>query len=79
MLVLDGELAAAADELEAAGGPTIAASLRKHGGLRLLAAGRDREAEIELERALAFFRSVDASFHVAQIERALAGAQSASA
>ena len=45
------------------------------------AAGRrsDRRREVELEQALAFYRSVDASAYVAQIESALAGAQSESA
>jgi len=33
----------------------------------------------QLERALAFYRSVDATFYVAQIESALAAAQSESA
>ncbi len=48
-------------------------------GLRMLAAGRTADAEVELERAVAFYRSVDASACLAQIESALAGAQSASA
>jgi hypothetical protein len=54
-------------------------SCGQHGGLRLLAAGRTTDGEGELERALAFYRSLDASGYVAQIENALAGAQSASA
>jgi hypothetical protein len=45
----------------------------------MLADGRDPEGEVELERAVAFYRSVDASAYVAQIESALAGAQSESA
>ncbi len=77
--ILAGELVAAADLMASAGNPTIEANLRKHAGLRMLAAGRTAEAEVELERALAFYRSVDASAYVAQIESALAGAQSESA
>ena len=77
--VLAGELTAAADIMGSAGNPTMEAQLRKHGGLRLLAAGRNAEADLELERALAFYRSVAASAYLAQIEGALAGAQSASA
>jgi hypothetical protein len=45
----------------------------------MLADGRHAEGEVELERALAFYRSVDASAYVAQIESALAGSQSESA
>ena len=41
--------------------------------------GEQPKREVELERALAFYRSVDASAYVAQIESALAGAQSESA
>ena len=78
-LVLDGELDAAADQLGGAGNPTIEANLRKHAGVRLLAAGRTSEGAEQLERALAFYRSVDASAYAAEIESALAEAQSESA
>jgi tetratricopeptide (TPR) repeat protein len=77
--ILAGELGAAADSMASAGTPTIEAYLRKDNGLQLLSAGRTADAQVELERALAFYRSVDASFYVARIERALAGVQSASA
>jgi hypothetical protein len=77
--VLAGELVSAADLMASAGSPTIEANLRRHGGLRMLAAGRHSEGEVELERALGFYRSVDARFYVAQMESALAGAQSESA
>jgi hypothetical protein len=76
--VLAGELVSAADLMASAGSPTIEANLRRHGGLRMLAAGRHSEGEVELERALGFY-SVDARFYVAQMESALAGAQSESA
>ena len=45
----------------------------------MLAAGRTADAQVELERALDFYRAVEASFYIEQIEGALAGAQSASA
>jgi tetratricopeptide (TPR) repeat protein len=76
---LDGELSAVSDQMAGAGNPTIEASLRMHAGLRLLSAGRTGEAQAELERALAFYRSVDASAYVAEIEAALAGDQRDSA
>ncbi|MDH4102081.1 MAG: AAA family ATPase [Thermoleophilia bacterium] len=77
--ILASELEEAADMIASAGNPTIEANIRKQAGLRMLAAGRTADAQVELERALGFYRSVDASFYVEQIESALAGAQSASA
>ena len=65
--------------MESGGNPTIEANLRKHAGMRMLTAGRTADARAQLERALAFYRSVDASAYVAEIETALAGAQSESA
>ena len=62
-----------------AGNPTIEASMRKHAGLRMLASGHTADARVQLERALAFYRSVDATAYIAEIENALAGAQSESA
>ena len=56
--ILADELGAAADSMASAGTPTIEANLRKHAGLRLLAAGHTADAKIELGRALAFYRSV---------------------
>ena len=79
VVALEGELIAAADFVSQTGAVTIESQLRFRGGLQLMAAGRHGEGELELERALAFYRSVDASAYVAQIEAALAGAQSASA
>ena len=77
--ILAGELGAAADIVETAGSPSIEANLRKHAGLRMLAAGRTADAEVQLARALAFYRTVDASGYIAQIESALAEGQSESA
>jgi hypothetical protein len=77
--ILAGELDSAADVMGSSGNVMSEANLRKHAGMRMLAAGEAAAAEIELERALAFYRSVDASAYVAEIESALAGAQSESA
>ena len=76
---MEGELIAAANFVSQTGAVTIESHLRFRGGQQLMAAGRDAEGKLELERALAFYRSVDASAYVAQIESALAGAQSESA
>ncbi len=78
--VLAGELDAAADIMASAGNPTDrgeSPQARRPPD----AGGRADEptARRELERALAFYRSVDASFYVAQIESALAEAQRDSA
>jgi class 3 adenylate cyclase/tetratricopeptide (TPR) repeat protein len=77
--ILAGELDSAADLMATAGNPTVEANLRRHTGLRLLAEGRTADAAVQLERALGFYRSVDASAYIAQIEEALASAQSESA
>ena len=77
--ILAGELEEAADMFRSAGTPTVEANVRKHAGFRMLADGRAADAQIELERALTFYRTADASFYVAQIESALDELQSESA
>jgi hypothetical protein len=77
--ILAGELDTAADIMESAGNRTLEANLRRHSGLRMLADGRTADATEQLERALAFYRSVAATAYIGQIESALAGAQSESA
>jgi class 3 adenylate cyclase/tetratricopeptide (TPR) repeat protein len=79
VLAMDGELIAAADLVSQTGAVTIESQLRFRGGQQLISAGRHTEGAAELERALTFYRSVDASAYVAQIEAALAGAQRDSA
>jgi class 3 adenylate cyclase/tetratricopeptide (TPR) repeat protein len=79
LLVLEGDLVGAADVLAETGAIALEATLRRHAGERLVELGRPAEGTVELERALAFYRSVDASAYVARIEATLAGAQSASA
>jgi hypothetical protein len=76
---MEGELIAAADFVAETGAVTVESQLRFRGGQQLIAEGRHAPGAVELERALAFYRSVDASAYVAQIEAALAGVQSASA
>ena len=56
-----------------------AAQSRFAAGERLLEQGRHAEGKVELERALGFYRSVDASYYVERGEALLAGTQSASA
>ena len=79
VVALEGDLIAAADFVSRTGAVTIESQLRFRGGQQLIAAGRHAEGKLELERALAFYRTVDASAYVAQIESVLAGAQSESA
>jgi tetratricopeptide (TPR) repeat protein len=78
-LILAGDLLAAADAMASTGIPNVEANLRKLAGLRLLADGKAAEAVVELERALAFYRRVDARAFVAEIETALAETQRESA
>jgi hypothetical protein len=77
--ILAGDLDAAADIMESSGNPTVEANLRRHSGRRMSAEGRTADATAQFERALAFYRSVAATFYIEQIENALAGAQSESA
>jgi tetratricopeptide (TPR) repeat protein len=77
--ILAGDLDAAADIMESSGNPTVEANLRRHSGRRMSAEGRTADATAQFERALAFYRSVAATFYIEQIENALAGARSESA
>ncbi len=76
---LAGDHRGAANVLASMGNLALEAQFRLHAGLRLLEEDRVAEGEIELEKALTFYRKVGASHHVAEIEGALAGAQSESA
>ena len=77
--ILADELDAAADLMESAGNPTIEANLRKHAGLRLLAAGHARgRASSSSARSRSTARSTRRPTS-REIESALAGAQSESA
>src|SRR5579884_14313 len=69
--VAAGELAAAADALHDVGDLPHEAKARLLSAEELAASGRGREAAEELERALAFYRSVGATFFVARAEAVL--------
>ena len=61
---LDGDLRGAADQLAAMGSPTMEARFRFYAGARMLEAGRTGEGRSSSTKALAFYRSVDATFYV---------------
>ena len=79
VVAMEGELIAAADVVSQTGAVTIESQLRFRGGQLRIAEGWHAEGAAELERALEFYRSVDASAYVAEIESILAGVQSESA
>jgi tetratricopeptide (TPR) repeat protein len=74
-----GDLGRAADLYAEFGAPTFEAYARLLGGEEAIQGGRRAEGEAEIERALAFFRSVGASFLVRRGEALLARAYSDSA
>ena len=74
-----GDLQRAGDLYASFGSPSFEALARLFGGEDLIATGRRAEGEAEIERALAFHRSVGATFYIQRGERLLAEAQSASA
>ena len=76
---VQGDLKRAGDFYAEIGVPTFEALARLLGGEDLIQAGRRTEGEAELQRALAFYRSVGATFLIERGERLLAQAQSASA
>ena len=79
-LSLTGDLGGAADVVGSMGAVSAEAYLRLFAGEALLRDGRRAESERELERALAFHRSVGASAYVERAESLLAeGARSESA
>jgi class 3 adenylate cyclase len=59
----EGELGRAAELFTEIGSLTLAADVRFGAAEELLAAGRSAEAEAQLEQALAFFRSVGATYY----------------
>jgi len=68
-----GELVAAAEILEGLVSRPPEAYTRLRAAEQLLLEGRRAEAELELGRALAFYREAGATFYVAQGEALLAG------
>jgi class 3 adenylate cyclase/ATP/maltotriose-dependent transcriptional regulator MalT len=79
LLVLAGDLRGAADRFAAMGNVTFEARQRLHAGERLLTGGQRAAGDVELRKALDFYRSVDAAYFVERGEALLAAAQSASA
>ena len=63
-LAVEGDFRAAADVHAAVGSPTNEANRRFHAGERLLAQGEAAEAEEELEKSLAFYRGVGATYFI---------------
>ena len=75
----EGDLAGAADALADLGKVNDEAYLRLHLGERLLAEGRAEEGREQIERSLAFWRTVRATRFVREAEALLAGAAQKSA
>nr|MBA2314420.1 hypothetical protein [Chloroflexota bacterium] len=70
--IATGDLVAAADELEELGNLPDAADVRLLAARRLVSAGRRAEADEQLQRALAFYRSVGATRYIREAESLLA-------
>src|SRR5262249_24371255 len=79
MRALDGDFRGAAEMFGETGNPTLEADQRLAAGERFLRKGSASDGLVELERALRFYRSVEASYFVTKAERLKAGAQSESA
>ncbi len=73
-LVLTGRTVEAADVWARFSGPTDEATVRMLAARQLVAAGSQAEADVQLHRALAFYRAVGATRIVAEAERLLAAA-----
>jgi hypothetical protein len=70
--ILEGDLSTAADLLAEIGAATAEAFYRLRNAEELVRLGRRAEADQELARALAFYRSVGATRHVREGEALLA-------
>jgi class 3 adenylate cyclase/tetratricopeptide (TPR) repeat protein len=69
---MQGDFRRAAELYEAMGARTQAADARLHAARELIEAGQRNEGEVELQKALAFYRSVGATFFVRRGEELLA-------
>ena len=76
---LDREFARAAEMWADAGSPTWEARLRLRAAEELIETGRRAEGEAELQKALAFYRTVGATFYIQRGEALIALAQRDSA
>ena len=74
LAILDGELEKAADLFAKIGSLPDEARARLRAAERLVAAGRRAEADVQLQQALAFYRSVGATRHIREGEALLAAA-----
>jgi hypothetical protein len=74
MAIARGDLVGAADILQASGAAALEAHARLRAASRLTAEGRHAEAEKQLQKALAFYRSVGATRYVREAESLLAAA-----
>lgn len=79
LLSLDLDFRGAAEVFAAMPSPTLEAWQRRSAGAHLIEAGRHAEGEAELQKALAFYRSVGATFFIKRAEDLLAKAQRDSA
>jgi hypothetical protein len=70
--ILDEEFERAAETFAEIGSVPDEAEARRRAGRRISAAGRAEEAEAQLERARAFYRSVGAARQLARAEQPLA-------
>ncbi len=68
---LDREFVRAADLCVQGGSPTWEARLRFRAAEELIATGRREEGEAQLEQAVAFYRSVDATFYIERADALL--------
>ena len=72
LAVLDGDFEEASEQYAAAGILLFEAEARLRAAEQLLAAGRSAEGEVELEKALTFYRSVGATLFIERGEQLLA-------
>ena len=71
MAIADGRLVEAADQLDSRGAVTMAADARMQASRGLVADGRRAEADEQLGKALAFYRSVGATRNIREAEALL--------
>jgi hypothetical protein len=72
LLSLDLDFRAAAEIFAAMPSPTLEAWQRRSAGAHLIEAGLRAEGEIELQKAIAFYCSVGATFYISRAEALLA-------
>ncbi|HSI97559.1 MAG TPA: hypothetical protein VK926_04290, partial [Gaiellaceae bacterium] len=77
LLALDLDFLGAAEIFAAMPSPTLEAWQRRSAGKHLIQAGRRAEGNVELEKALVFYRSVGATFYVDRCQALLREAKTA--